>query len=577
MSPLIKAAANARSDKASADRTTAPSPQASASASKSAWPEGSWRGKANAVAGVARQTVSLRSSTDQSPATGSRMPNQPISQGMNTPSKSTPSVPSTTPLHATSGFGKASSSSPVAEKPAKTDPDQIKDLHPVAEAKDGSKDAPADDEERPAPVSGWRGWWTRGRQDTVDEKPSGDDQMATETPRAAALAALEGRQEAPAEAAEPEAEQGDSTRPATRSSWFGLLGSAAPAASEEASTKGDLPEPASSTDHATNVSFSQSKLPDRPASGTWAFWMRDSRPKSEAGKTSPDRRDQVGELAVSGTDSQSKPQIASVANGGPTSGQSGSPSGSPTKKRELQSSEAQQPRAKRKSIASILSRESETAKSDSDTETPSTMQESVLKTTMETPPPKPQPSASKPQSLKLPDENNLVLPLFDSVYPPSRPPSYFSKLAWMIGRGHSNHAKHLTVSSAPHRVKRGLAIGVHGLFPSPMLQKILGPPKGTSIRFADGAADAIREATKARGYSCEIEKVALEGEGIISDRIDTLWSLLLNWIDQIRKADFIFVACHSQGVPVAVSLVARLLNFGCVPNSGMFSHCSLQP
>lgn len=106
-----------------------------------------------------------------------------------------------------------------------------------------------------------------------------------------------------------------------------------------------------------------------------------------------------------------------------------------------------------------------------------------------------------------------------------------------------------------------------------MVQKILGPPTGTSIRFADGAADAIRKITQARGYPCEIEKVALEGEGLIAERVDSLWKLLLNWIDQIRKADFIFIACHSQGVPVAISIVARLLNFGCVGSSGRQSRC----
>ena len=98
---------------------------------------------------------------------------------------------------------------------------------------------------------------------------------------------------------------------------------------------------------------------------------------------------------------------------------------------------------------------------------------------------------------------------------------------------------------------------------------MLGQPTGTSFRFANGAAAAIQKWTANHGYSCEVEKVALEGEGTISDRVDTLWKLLLNWIDQIRKADFIIVACHSQGVPVAVSLVARLLNFGCLNPSGV--------
>lgn len=58
---------------------------------------------------------------------------------------------------------------------------------------------------------------------------------------------------------------------------------------------------------------------------------------------------------------------------------------------------------------------------------------------------------------------------------------------------------------------------------------------------------------------------------MVADRVDTLWKLLLPWIDQIRQADFIMVACHSQGVPVAVMLVAKLLQFGCVKPLSMSS------
>lgn len=68
----------------------------------------------------------------------------------------------------------------------------------------------------------------------------------------------------------------------------------------------------------------------------------------------------------------------------------------------------------------------------------------------------------------------------------------------------------------------------------------------------------------AHGYQCEIEKVALEGEGKILERVDLLWKLLLNWIDNIRRADFVMVACHSQGVPVAIMLIAKLIEFGCI-------------
>lgn len=108
---------------------------------------------------------------------------------------------------------------------------------------------------------------------------------------------------------------------------------------------------------------------------------------------------------------------------------------------------------------------------------------------------------------------------------------------------------------------------MHGYFPAPLLRSVLGQPTGTSIRFANGAASAIQRWTKSQGYSCEIEKVALEGEGKIAERIDLLWKLMLNWIDNIRKADLVMIACHSQGVPVTMMLVAKLIEFGCVHHS----------
>lgn len=104
---------------------------------------------------------------------------------------------------------------------------------------------------------------------------------------------------------------------------------------------------------------------------------------------------------------------------------------------------------------------------------------------------------------------------------------------------------------------------------------VIGQPTGTSIRFANGAAAAIQEYAATRGYSCSIEKVALEGEGIITERVDALWKLLLNWLEQIRKADFIMVACHSQGVPVAIMLVAKLLELKCIAPSVRIGVCAM--
>jgi hypothetical protein len=133
---------------------------------------------------------------------------------------------------------------------------------------------------------------------------------------------------------------------------------------------------------------------------------------------------------------------------------------------------------------------------------------------------------------------------------------------------------HLHINPAPPRVKKAIAIGVHGFFPAPILQKVLGQPTGTSIRFATAAKKAIDDWTQARGYSADVEQIALEGEGFVSDRVNALWKLLLNWIDHIKAADFILVACHSQGVPVAIMLIAKLIQFGCV-NSARIGVCAM--
>ena len=154
----------------------------------------------------------------------------------------------------------------------------------------------------------------------------------------------------------------------------------------------------------------------------------------------------------------------------------------------------------------------------------------------------------------------MLLPLVESTLP--RASGALQKLNQWIFRGNAA-VNCVALSRGPSRIRSAVAIGVHGLFPSPMLQAILGKPTGTSVKFAQMAAEAINRF--ALHESCPIEKVeqiALEGSGKIGERLDALWRLLLNWIELIRDADLVFIACHSQGVPVGVSLVARLVESG---------------
>jgi hypothetical protein len=146
-------------------------------------------------------------------------------------------------------------------------------------------------------------------------------------------------------------------------------------------------------------------------------------------------------------------------------------------------------------------------------------------------------------------------------------PSIIQQIARLIIHSEQAPVNHVFLVKEPPKIKKALAIGIHGLFPAPLLRTVIGQPTGTSIRFANHAAAAIQKWASANGSDCEIEKIALEGEGKIAERVDNLWKLLLNWIDHVRNADFILLACHSQGVPVTLMLVAKLIEFGVVASA----------
>ena len=159
---------------------------------------------------------------------------------------------------------------------------------------------------------------------------------------------------------------------------------------------------------------------------------------------------------------------------------------------------------------------------------------------------------------------NQVIPHFEDTYALEESPSILHSLGRLLHFSRSPQYDHVSRVRDPPRIKHALAIGVHGYFPAPLIRSVLGQPTGTSIRFSNMAAESIQKWTAEHGYSCEVEKIALEGEGHIAERVVLLWNLLLNWMEAIRKADFILIACHSQGVPVSIMLIAKLIAFGCI-------------
>lgn len=163
---------------------------------------------------------------------------------------------------------------------------------------------------------------------------------------------------------------------------------------------------------------------------------------------------------------------------------------------------------------------------------------------------------------------NLVLPSFASTYRMKENPSILSQIGSLLLRTAQPPAQHVFRVPETPKIKRALAIGVHGLFPATYLRPMIGQPTGTSLRFASLCADGIRRWADAHGCGdCTIEKVALEGEGRIGDRVENLWKLLLNWIEPIRQADLIVMACHSQGVPVSLILLEKLIDLGIITHA----------
>lgn len=295
----------------------------------------------------------------------------------------------------------------------------------------------------------------------------------------------------------------------------------------------------------------QVKKPDVPGtpsvpstadrSSGWTFWSRDiTKATGDPGLT----RDDSGKLAVAGTPSQMHPKNAVV----------GALKGLPStvdisgKKDEVQTLET----VKHRNMAQGAS---PTFVSDT--------------TSLEVARPSKAGSSSSPKVAP-----NLLLPAFKRTYRVLESPSLLQQIGRLLNYNKVVKQTQLTLVQDPPKIKKALAIGVHGYFPAPLIRTMLGQPTGTSIRFANSAASAIQKWAQDHGYSCEVEKVALEGEGRIAERIDLLWKLMLNWIEEIRKADFVMFACHSQGVPVTMMLVAKLIAFGCV-NAARIGVCAM--
>lgn len=299
------------------------------------------------------------------------------------------------------------------------------------------------------------------------------------------------------------------------------------------------------TQDKTQDTDSQKRTSGSSKSSGWAFWSRDvSNTEQKPGSES---QQETGELAVSGqpkVQSNSEDVIAQVNNG---------PNPASTVKSQQRSQKKTTKSVDIKNAKSVevveeITNATTTTAQASAAQLPAKAQTSEVT------------ASTKLESVLT----NQLLPSFKDTFALQESPSWLQTLGRMIYHPKDSGNRHVFALRDPPRPKRALAIGVHGYFPAPYLRTVLGQPTGTSLKFSTMAAKAIHQWADSHGYHCDVEKIALEGEGRIADRLDLLWKLLLRWIEEIRKAEFIMFACHSQGVPVTIMLVAKLIAFGCL-------------
>lgn len=207
---------------------------------------------------------------------------------------------------------------------------------------------------------------------------------------------------------------------------------------------------------------------------------------------------------------------------------------------------------------------------------------------------------------KLPDHKRACLPSYNKYYTKSSEDSYTYDQETQIeedmndpnsisitndpmGNLLINHKQPSTANTKPlirqaevirqrsnslKKIKKILIIGVHGFFPTKMIRPLIGAPKGTSLKFANEAEKAmIRYCIENKLISendtkdLSIQKIALEKEGKIFDRVEFFTEILTKWESELNKADCIFIAAHSQGCVVSIILLAKLIKMGILKNA----------
>ncbi|EHK48619.1 hypothetical protein TRIATDRAFT_236719 [Trichoderma atroviride IMI 206040] len=454
-------------------------------------------------------------------------------------------------------------------------PSQEPQSGPEASTSEGVQTADAKDaSQTQAASAGWFGWWARAPPAEPPAQAAPNPQAIKEeeaSKPAENVEPAEPAEPAPSEQAppsEPPAAESAPDAPKT-ASWFGFwYGTPQPDASAASAAEPDAPkeQPAieeESAVKAKDVSTKDVSPPEAPSpqspppkvGSTWAFWYREpSKNKDKAPLP------ESGQIAVMGEGSEAQP----------TPMAEGAISEAPAKDPKDDALTPEPPasvlswrRTKRIRPISMDLDIQRPPSADSTKSAPLPASNSLARTDSKKKKQVPSKKAVAEIESTVKEPPNVLLPSFSSTYQMKENPSILRQITNLVLRTSQQPPNHVFRVKDTPKIRKAVAIGVHGFFPASYLRPMIGQPTGTSLRFANLCAEAIRKWTDSHGSpKCKIEKVALEGEGRINDRVANLWKLLLNWIEQIRQADLVIIACHSQGVPVSIMLLEKLIDMG---------------
>ncbi|WFD03498.1 hypothetical protein MOBT1_002189 [Malassezia obtusa] len=135
------------------------------------------------------------------------------------------------------------------------------------------------------------------------------------------------------------------------------------------------------------------------------------------------------------------------------------------------------------------------------------------------------------------------------------------------------------------RAKKVVVLGVHGWFAQSIFKNVIGPPVGTSMRFATMMAGSVREHFSEAGCPLPTDAVTIiapQHDGRVEERTRRFFEEIVQndeWVQALRDADALMVAAHSQGAVVATLLLDQLLREGVVDAKrtriGVLSMCGI--